>query len=180
MLVRQFGVLMLVSSLGASRLNVPASRFPIVSLIACLVVCFAAAAIGSAATLPSIPIWYEGLAKPDFNPPNWLFGPVWTILYALMAVALWRVVNNSAGATRRRAVAIFSVQLILNAAWSVVFFGLHSITGGLITIALLDVAILATIAQFGRIDRLAGWLLVPYVIWVSFAALLNLAIFILN
>ncbi|HWJ72883.1 MAG TPA: TspO/MBR family protein [Kaistia sp.] len=149
-------------------------------MIVCLLVCFAAAAIGSAATLPSIPGWYEGLAKPDFNPPNWLFAPVWTILYAMMAVALWRVVNSADGGTRRRAVGVFAVQLILNAAWSVIFFGLQSITGGLVIIVLLDIAIFATIAQFGQIDRLAGWLLVPYVIWVSFAALLNLAIFILN
>lgn len=180
MLVPQFGVFMVMSSPGASRSKVRASRFPIVSLIVCLIVCFAAAAIGSAATLPSIPTWYEGLAKPDFNPPNWLFGPVWTILYALMAVALWRVVNLASGAARRRAVSAFGIQLMLNAAWSVVFFGLQSITGGLVVIALLDVAIFATIAEFGRIDRLAGWLLVPYVIWVSFAALLNLAIFVLN
>ncbi len=165
---------------GSGRINVHAARFPIVSLIVCLVVCFAAAAIGSAATLPSIPTWYQGLAKPAFNPPNWLFGPVWTLLYTMMAVALWRVVNRSEGSSRRTAIAIFAVQLVLNAAWSVVFFGLHSILGGLIVIVLLDIAILATIARFGRIDRLAGWLLVPYVVWVSFAAVLNLAIFILN
>ncbi len=157
-----------------------AARFPVVSLILCLAICFAAAAIGSAATLPAIPTWYQGLAKPVFNPPNWLFGPVWTLLYAMMAVALWRIINRSEGSTRRVAVATFAVQLVLNAAWSVVFFGLNSILGGLFVIVLLDFAIFRTIARFGRIDRLAGWLLVPYVVWVSFAAVLNLAIFILN
>jgi tryptophan-rich sensory protein len=161
-------------------IDLPRTRFSIISLIVCLIVCFAVGAIASAATLPSIPTWYQSLAKPVFNPPNWLFGPVWTVLYALMAVALWRVVNRSAGGERLGAIGVFAIQLALNAAWSIVFFGLQAIGGGLVVIVLLDIAIFATIARFGRIDRLAGWLLVPYVVWVSFAGVLNLALFILN
>lgn len=167
----------LASTRGASMSGRNASA---VTLIVCLLVTFAAATIGSAATLPSIPTWYAGLTKPDFNPPNWVFGPVWTLLYALMAVALWRVLGRSEGGERRRAAAIYGVQLVLNAAWSVVFFGLHSPLGGLVVIVALAGAIIATIAAFSRIDRLAAGLLVPYLLWVGFASLLNLAILILN
>lgn len=149
-------------------------------LIGCLLLCFAAAAIGSVVTLPAIGGWYRDLAKPDFNPPDWLFGPVWTLLYAMMAVALWRVIGLASGQRRRAAVLAFALQLLLNVAWSLVFFGAHSIGGGLATIILLWLAILATILRFSPIDSLAGWLLAPYLLWVSFAALLNLALLILN
>lgn len=157
-----------------------ANAFSIVSLIGCLILCFVAAAIGSFVTLPAIPGWYAGLVKPDFNPPNWLFGPVWTILYALMAIALWRIVNLGHGRERALAIAAFAVQLVLNVAWSLVFFGGHAPVGGLIVIILLLAAIIVTIARFGPIDRLAGWLLAPYLIWVGFASVLNLAIVILD
>jgi len=109
-----------------------------------------------------------------------VFGPVWTLLYAMMAVALWRVLGRAEGSERWQLAAIYGVQLVLNAAWSVVFFGLHSPLGGLVVIVALAGAIIATIAAFGRIDRLAAGLLVPYLLWVGFASLLNLAILILN
>lgn len=149
--------------------------------LAAIIVVFSASAIGSYATFPSIPTWYAGLTKPAFNPPNWVFGPVWTCLYLLMAVAFWRVLTQpvrTAGKTR--AVIIFLIQMALNAFWSVAFFGLHSPLFGLITIALLLIAIIATIVLFVRIDRLAAGLMVPYLLWVSFASVLNAAIFWLN
>lgn len=149
-------------------------------LVICLLACFAAATIGSALTLPQIPTWYEGLTKPAFNPPNWVFGPVWTVLYALMAVAMWRVYVRSNGSERPRAVTIFAIQLVLNVAWSAAFFTAHSLGGGLVVIALLLAAILATIVVFARIDRLAAILLLPYIAWVSFATLLNATVFALN
>ncbi len=149
-------------------------------LVACLAICFVAAGIGSALTLPQIPTWYEGLVKPWFNPPNTVFGPVWTILYALMAVAMWRVWMRSSGDVRTRAAGIFALQLALNVAWSAVFFAAHSPGAGLIVIVALLAAIIATIFVFTPIDRLAAWLFAPYLAWVSFASVLNGAVFALN
>lgn len=145
-----------------------------------LAICFAAAAIGSALTLPAIPMWYAGLAKPSFNPPNAVFGPVWTLLYALMAVAMWRVWMRSAGERRRHAVAVFALQLALNVAWSAAFFTAHSPLAGLVVIVALLAAIVWTIVVFARVDPLAAWLLAPYIAWVSFATVLNGAIWWLN
>lgn len=149
-------------------------------LFSCLVLCFAAAGLGSALTVPNIGGWYEGLAKPAFNPPNWIFGPVWTLLFAMMAVALWRVLTIGRGAPRRQASIAFAMQLALNVAWSAAFFAGQSPALALVVIVALLVAILGTIDRFGRIDRLAGWLLVPYLLWVTFASILNLSIWILN
>ncbi len=136
---------------------------------------------GSLVTRDNIPTWYAGLAKPGFSPPNWLFAPVWTTLYALMAYALWRILSLP-GSTpgRTGAVVIFFVQLALNSAWSFAFFGAQSPLSGLVVIAALIVAILATIAAFWRLDRIAAWLLAPYLAWVCFATLLNGAIWQLN
>ncbi|MBL8590904.1 MAG: tryptophan-rich sensory protein [Methylobacteriaceae bacterium] len=150
------------------------------ALISGLVV-VAAATIGNLATMPAIPTWYAGLVKPSFNPPNWLFGPVWGLLYAMMAVAFWRVLRKPAAVEgRTAAIAAFLVQMALNALWSVAFFGAKSPSLGLLVIAALWLAIAATIALFRRVDRAAATLLLPYIAWVSFAALLNGAIWRLN
>lgn len=143
---------------------------------------FAVSAAGSWATLPKIPTWYAGLTKPGFNPPSWVFGPVWTALYAMMAVAAWRVwtAAGADGAARQMALAFWWMQLLLNAIWSPVFFGLERPGAALIVIVALWLAIAATTMRFFRIDRLAGWLFVPYLCWVSFATMLNGAIFWLN
>jgi benzodiazapine receptor len=137
-----------------------------------------ASVIGQVATLPNIPGWYAGINKPGFTPPNWVFGPVWTTLYVLMAVAFWRVL------VRRRvsdpASLAFLVQMALNAFWSVAFFGLHNPVFGLWVIVALEAAILVTIRLFYRVDRIAAWLLVPYALWVGYATLLNAAIVRLN
>jgi translocator protein len=150
-------------------------------LIISLLLCYGVAAAGSIVTTPAISGWYESLQKPYFNPPNWVFGPVWTVLYALMGIALY-LVWKKAGKQKKeiKAIQIFAMQLALNFLWSFMFFGLHAITWGLLTICLLWVAIAFTIIMFKPISRTASLLLLPYLIWVSFAFLLNGAIFVLN
>jgi tryptophan-rich sensory protein len=143
-----------------------------------LAIVAAVALVGSSVTLPKIPTWYAGLAKPSFTPPNAVFGPVWTILYIMMAVAVWRI--GSADPRRRRAVALFYVQHVLNAIWSPVFFGLEMPGLGLLVIVMLLVTLAATVVVFWRLDRLAGLLLVPYLGWVCYATALNTAIVALN
>lgn len=141
--------------------------------------CALVAIIGSTVTTPRIPVWYETLEKPFFTPPNWLFGPVWTVLYALMAVAAWRIWRSRAPG-RRPALAVFFVQLAVNLAWSIVFFGLTSPRLGLAVILALMALILWMIALFRPIDRPAAWSMVPYAAWVAYATALNFAIAILN
>jgi benzodiazapine receptor len=145
-----------------------------------LALCFAAAAIGGLATAPAIPGWYAGLIKPAFNPPNWIFGPVWTLLYALMAIAAWRVWRRGGFAMSGRALTLFFLQLALNLAWSLIFFAGRRIGWALIDIAALWLSLAATAVMFWRRDRIAGAMLAPYLAWVSFAAVLNLAIWRLN
>ncbi|HEY5795994.1 MAG TPA: TspO/MBR family protein [Bosea sp. (in: a-proteobacteria)] len=137
-----------------------------------------ASVIGSAATVPQIPGWYAGLAKPPFNPPNWIFAPVWTTLFAMMAYAVFRILRQKPEA--RWALSAYHIQLALNLLWSCVFFGLNSPLGGILVILPLLAMILATIAAFGRLDRISAWLLWPYAAWVSFATLLNVSIWWLN
>jgi len=153
----------------------------VLKLIASLAVVLAADAIGSLATMKAIPTWYRGLAKPSFNPPDWLFGPAWTVLYLLMAVAAFLVWKQGIGTPGvKLALVAFLVQLVLNVLWSVFFFGLRSPLGGLVDIVLLWLSILATIVLFFRVSSTAGILLLPYIAWVSFAALLNAAVLRLN
>jgi benzodiazapine receptor len=156
----------------------PARHWPV--LIGFLVLCFIVAGIGGAVTAPNIPTWYAGLAKPSFQPPNWLFAPVWTALYAVMALAAW-MVWRAAGPSRRAApIGLFLLQLALNAIWSPLFFGMHLPLPALIDIGLLWLAIAATIVAFRRVSSVAGLLLLPYLAWVTFAGALNLAIWRLN
>lgn len=137
--------------------------------------------VGQWATFPNLVPWYAGLVKPSFNPPNWIFGPVWSALYALMALSLWRLLTSEAlAAGKRLAIGLFFLQLILNALWSVLFFGLHSPLAGLVDIVPQWLAILATIAVARRIDGLAAACLVPLAVWVAFAGVLNFAIWRLN
>jgi benzodiazapine receptor len=142
----------------------------------------AASLIGSAVTVPQIPGWYAGLAKPPFNPPNWLFAPVWTTLFALMALAAFRTWRSPAGtAGRTQALRAYHVQFVLNVLWSCAFFGLNSPVSGLVVIALLLAAMIWTMRCFARLgDRLSVALFVPYLAWVSFASLLNASIWWLN
>lgn len=150
-------------------------------LIISIAVCALAGYIGSIFTAPVIPTWYAALNKPPFNPPNWIFGPVWATLYLLMAVAAYIIWEK--GAERKEiktALGFFIAQLILNSLWSILFFGMKSPVYGLICIVILWLAILLTIMKFYKISKTAGWLLIPYILWVSFASILNLAIAILN
>jgi tryptophan-rich sensory protein len=154
---------------------------PFVNAAIAAVTVFGAAAMGNAVTIPAIPTWYAGLAKPWFNPPNWAFGPAWTILFLMIAIAFWRLLERrSAAPAWRWALAVFIVQLVLNVLWSVVFFGLRSPVAALVVVVALEAAILATIAAFRPIDRIAAGLLLPYAAWVGFATLLNIGIVWLN
>jgi tryptophan-rich sensory protein len=129
-------------------------------------------------TEPKIPSWYSPLAKPSFSPPNGVFAPVWTTLYILMAIAgwrVWRVTDFNA-----LPMLYWLMQLALNFAWPLIFFGAHQLLAALIEIAMLWIAVLITTVAFFRIDRIAGWLFVPYLLWVSFASALNFAIYSLN
>lgn len=141
--------------------------------------CFLAAGLGSLFTTASVGDWYVGLAKPSWNPPSWVFGPVWTALYATMAVAGWLVWRQS-GAARRPALVWFAVQLALNVGWSGLFFGLRMPGLAFVEILALWAAIAATLTTSWRTSRPAGILLVPYLLWVSFAVVLNFAIWRLN
>ena len=150
-------------------------------LVVAVALCLGVGAAGSLATTPKIPTWYAGLAKPDWTPPDAVFPIVWTTLYVLMAVALWRLWQlHAPSPERRRAVAFWFVQLALNAIWSPVFFGLEAPGLGLAVILAVWVAIVATIWACARIDHIAAWLLAPYLLWVSYATALNLAIVVMN
>lgn len=140
-----------------------------------------AGVIGSIFTTPSISGWYANLVRPEFAPPNWIFAPVWTTLFALMGIAAFLVWKRGLGDKKVKiALVIFLVQLILNTFWSIIFFGLHSPGGALIEMIFLWLAILATIIAFAKISKPAAWLLLPYILWVSFAGYLNFSIWMLN
>lgn len=137
--------------------------------------------IGSLTTMPNIPTWYETLLKPSFNPPNYLFGPVWTILYILMGVALLLVFQSHESKSHKEfAYTVFGSQLVLNALWSIVFFGLHDLWTAFLIILILWVLIVINILTFQKISRPSAWLLVPYILWVTFASVLNFAVAWLN
>jgi benzodiazapine receptor len=150
------------------------------SLVVSLALCLAAGGLGSLATSAKIPTWYATLAKPSWNPPNWLFAPVWTMLYALMAVAAWIVWTRREQAAARAALWLFGVQLVLNTLWSFVFFAAESPGLALAEIVVLWLAIAATIWTFRPISVAAAWMLTPYLAWVSFASCLNFTIWRLN
>lgn len=139
-----------------------------------------AGAIGSLATFPNIPSWYVTLNKPWFSPPNWVFGPVWTILYVLMGISLYLVWTAQSKESKLKAFILFAIQLALNTLWSIVFFALHAPFAAVGVILLLFVMIVLTIKEFWSFSRIASWLLVPYVAWVMFASCLNIAVALVN
>ncbi len=150
------------------------------SLATLLFVTFAAAAIGGLATADAVTTWYQTLAKPEWTPPAWLFGPAWTLLYGMMAWAAWLVWCRHEEREVMPALSAYFFQLMLNASWSVIFFGLRQPGWACVEIAALWVAIAFTLRAFWRLSPAAGALLVPYLAWVTFAAALNLAIWRLN
>ena len=152
-------------------------------LILSIILCEGAGLIGAITTFPSILTWYVFLNKPIFTPPNWVFGPVWIVLYLLMGVSLylvWKEKDAIKSNERNAGLWYFWAQLVLNVLWSVVFFGGHSLIGGLIIIVFLWVAIFLTIINFLKVNKIAGYLLIPYFAWVSLATILNISLVILN
>jgi benzodiazapine receptor len=156
----------------------PTVRRQALVLLAFIAVCLGVGALGGAVTATSVGTWYQQLNKPSFNPPDWVFGPVWTALYIAMVVAAWRV-WRAQGLTRLP-LTLFAAQLALNLGWSILFFGMRQIGLALIEIAVLFMAIVSTASVFRRTDRAAALLLVPYLTWVAYAAMLNWVIWRLN
>ncbi len=153
----------------------------LVKLIISIILCQLAGLIGSLFTGSSIQTWYVTLKKPVFAPPNWLFAPVWTILYLLMGIAAYLIWRRGFDQPQvKTALSLFAVQLILNALWSPVFFGLRSLLAGFIVIVILWIAILLTIIRFSKLSTIAGVLMIPYLLWVSFATIINYSLIVLN
>ncbi len=157
-------------------------KLNIQKLLLCIGLCFLFAFAGSLFTpQPGSEWYYRVLAKPSWNPPDWLFPPAWTVLFLLMGSALYLVVDRGYAKLKiRGALALFGLQLVLNLGWSATFFGLHSPAWALVVILLLWLAIVATIVKFREISTVAGNLLIPYLLWVSFASWLNFTIWHLN
>lgn len=173
-------------------------------LLTSVIICELSGVVGSLFTTPEIGYWYKTLKKPSFNPPNWIFGPVWTIIFVLMGISLYLVwlkkwhpqnkiglkstlMQNSlsqrffSGSWQKiNIILIFAVQLILNILWSIIFFGMHSVGLAFFELLMLWSAIIFTIVNFYRVSKVAALLLLPYILWVSFAAILNLVIFLIN
>lgn len=152
----------------------------LVSFLVFFAMCFVVSAVGGLVTASSVGDWYQSLKKPAFNPPDWLFGPVWAVLYLLMAIAGWLVWCHKQSQYREAAIAVFCIQLGLNLLWSFIFFGAKNPGLAFLEICLLLGAIAVTAVLFWRVDRVAGLLLTPYFLWVFFAAVLNGAIWQLN
>jgi translocator protein len=152
-----------------------------VTLLFCILLPLAAGAISGFLTSASIPTWYATLIKPSFNPPNYLFGPVWTLLYVMMGLALYMVTQTATTQDlKNKAYLFWGSQMFLNFCWSILFFYFKRIDIAFGEIILMWIMILATIFSFAKINKKAAWLLVPYIAWVSFATVLNGAIFFLN
>jgi benzodiazapine receptor len=161
-------------------MNITRSK-DILLLVGCIVVPFVIGGIGGFVTTGSLADWYLALEKPSWNPPSAVFGPVWSLLYLLMGIALWRVVRMGWTADGvQPAVIWFAVQLVLNLGWSLIFFGLRAPGPALIEILVLLAAVLITTRRFYVLDPAAGWLMVPYILWASFATVLNGTIWRLN
>jgi benzodiazapine receptor len=161
------------SELTGWRRDISIAALPLAAVVA-------ASALGQLATFPNLAPWYAGLVKPSFNPPNWVFGPVWTALYALMAFSAFRILKLSPSPAQRFAVILFFVQLVLNAAWSWMFFAAHSPLLGLVNIVPQFFVIIAMVIAFVRLDHIAGWCLLPLAAWVGYASVLNGALWWLN
>jgi benzodiazapine receptor len=152
----------------------------LIALAFFVALCLGIGALGAAVVATSVDTWYADLAKPPFTPPDRVFGPIWTVFYVLMAIAAWRVWRAADRDTRRGPLTLFALQLALTLGWTVVFFGLEKIGAALATIVVLDVGVVVTTLAFRPIDRWAGLLMLPYLAWVAFATVLNIAIWRLN
>jgi len=155
-------------------------RKKIMRFTACLIICQGAGCLGAIFTTPEIAGWYAQLVKPTFTPPNWLFSPVWILLFTMMAVSLFIMWSSRAETGKLAAFVIFATQLLLNVAWTAVFFGWHMILGGFLVIVVLLVTIALNIYLFKLVNPLAAWLLIPYFCWVTYASVLNFSLWRLN
>lgn len=151
-----------------------------VALLPWLVLCVGGGLLAGIGSSSGDTEWYRALVKPAWNPPSWVFGPVWTTLYALMAIAAWRVWQRGGWAEQSGPLRLFLLQLAVNFSWSFVFFRFQQVELALGVIGVMWVLIALTIRAFGHVDRLAAWLLVPYLAWVTYASTLNAAIAVLN
>lgn len=158
----------------------PKTSRDLLGLSAFIILCLAVSGVGGAITATSVDTWYQALEKPPFNPPDWLFAPVWTALYILMGIAAWRVWRLRSFKVTCKALTVFAVQLCLNLTWSFLFFGLQRIDLALVGIVTLLVAIITNTIMFWRVERLAGLLFVPYAAWVTYATILNASLWLLN
>ncbi len=170
-----------MTSLGTRFRQFPHER-PILTLVLTILTVEIVGASGALFTSTGLSTWYDALQRPALAPPNWVFGPVWTTLFALIGIALWLVWRQAASSPRevRLAFGVFVGHFAFNLGWSAVFFGMQEISWGLVVIGALWVSIIATMVTFYRVDRRAAVLLVPYLLWVSFAAFLNYQFWVLN
>jgi len=152
----------------------------ILPLLISILIVFSFGFIGSFFTTSSITNWYAFINKPLFSPPNWIFGPVWTLLYILMGVSAFLIWQKRDNLKTKPALIFYGIQLILNALWSIIFFGMHNPGLALLEIVILWLFILITLIKFYKINKTAGLLFIPYLAWVSFASILNYAIWMLN
>ena len=159
---------------------IPNTPTEIISLFLFVSLCLLISALGGAITSRTVDTWYQGINKPSFNPPDWVFAPVWITLYGLMGIAAWRVWRKSRRKLITTALAVFYAQLLLNLIWSYLFFGMQRIDLALFEIVILLIVIIANTILFWRLDRQAGMCFLPYVAWVSYAMILNTSIWILN
>ncbi|WGI18053.1 tryptophan-rich sensory protein [Methanonatronarchaeum sp. AMET-Sl] len=155
-------------------------KHPILSLVTAIVLCELTGISGSVFTAMGLEPWYQELTKPELTPPGSLISIIWIILFALMGIAIWLIWKKSTQQNVRTPVTLFIIQFIFNILWSAIFFGLQSLTGGMITITILWITILLTIISFYQIDKKAAILMTPYIIWVTIAAALNLSLLMLN
>jgi tryptophan-rich sensory protein len=146
-------------------------------LLGFILLCLLAGVIGALFTATGPTSWYSHLVKPSFNPPNWIFGPVWTLLYILMGISLYFAVKKKVGL---KAIKIFAIQLLLNTLWTILFFGLNNILFALVEVVILLGFIIWTIKAFYKKSEVSSYLLIPYALWTSFATILTLAIYLLN
>lgn len=163
-----------------SHISETKSKRTALGLVLSLMICFTASGVGALFTTPQIEGWYSTLNRPSYAPPNWVFGPVWTALYAMMAVAAWLVWKTAESKDAKVPLSLFGIQLLLNVLWSVLFFGMENPFLAFCEILVLWLFILATTISFVRISSAAGLLMVPYLLWVSFAAALNYGFWTLN
>lgn len=158
-----------------------ASQYNFVALGGWILLCEAVGMVGSVFTIPQISTWYATLLKPSFSPPNWVFGPVWTLLYALMGFAAYRVwMLGIKKFVVRKVLVVFILQLVLNFLWSLIFFGQHNIAGAFIEISFMWMLIVYLVVRFEKLDGVAGYAMLPYLFWVSFAMILNYNLWVLN